>query len=295
MTNCTFLQSNVGGNDDDDNDWPDFAPNTPSEGRDWLDLLNDANSYLSLHLAFTYLFTLLALRSIHKNYNRFIRARQLFSLELVHSIAARTVMVTNLPNHLQGERALAVYFEKMGLTVESVTVSRDVGTLKKLLDARTDALLKLEKAWVSYLGNPSTAEFLDPSSTVVAPLIDVAGDQQSSLEHQAHRVVVPHHKRPTLRIGWFKKVDALEFLEARFKEADEAVRAKRKNGRFRASHAAFITFEKMSSAVCDSVCSTNIKLMAAYHTANRLANSSLRGCRPMFDLSSSRTSRHRLG
>jgi hypothetical protein len=188
------------------------------------------------------------LRSIYKNYNRFIRARQLFSLELVHSIAARTVLITNLPNHLQGERTLAVYFEKMGLTVESVTVSRDVGTLKRLLDARTDALLKLEKAWVTYLGNPSTAEVLDPASSVVAPLVDI-GDQQSSAEQQTQRVIVPHRKRPTLRVGWFKKVDALEYLESRFQEADDAVRAKRRNGRFRASHAAFVTFEKMSSAV----------------------------------------------
>ena len=217
------------------------------KGRDWLDLLNDANSYLSLHLLFTYLFTFLALRSIHKNYNRFIKARQLFSLELVHSIAARTVLVTNLPNHLQGERALAVYFEKMGLTVESITISREVDSLKKLLDIRTRALLKLENAWVDYLGNPCTAEVLDPSSS--APLVDISGGQHSLLEQQPARVVVPHRRRPTLRVGWFKKVDALEHLEARFKEADEVVRAVRRSGRFRASHSAFVTFEKMSSAV----------------------------------------------
>jgi hypothetical protein len=74
-----------------------------------------------------------------------------------------------------------VYFERMDLSVESVTVSRDVRTLRRLLDARTDVLLKLEKAWVTYLGNPSTAEVLDPASSVVLPLVDI-GVQQSSIE-----------------------------------------------------------------------------------------------------------------
>ncbi len=120
-------QNNIGtGTEGDDDDWLNAPSGKPSEGRDWLDLLNDANSYLSLHLLFTYVFTILALRFIYKNYARFIRARQLYSLELVHSIAARTVLVTDLPNHLRGERALAVYFENMGLTVESVSICREV-------------------------------------------------------------------------------------------------------------------------------------------------------------------------
>ena len=105
----------------------------PAPGQDWLDLISDANSYLSLHLLFTYLFTILTLYFIHRNYKKFIRARQLFSLELVHSIAARTVMVTHLPAYLRSERALAEYFESMDLSVESVSVCREIQSLKKLL------------------------------------------------------------------------------------------------------------------------------------------------------------------
>lgn len=240
--------------EDNDPDWLRILaelPKAPSQGngRDWMDLLNDANSYLSLHLAFTYLFTFLALRFIYKNYSRFIRARQLFSLELVHSIAARTVMVTDLPNHLRGERALAVYFENMGLTVESVSVCREVYSLKKLIDKRTDALLELEKAWTNYLGNPSNVDVVDPSDNAVPLLVDVEEGQMSSTSY-ASPLVVPHRRRPTIRPSWFgKKKDALEYLEARFKEADQAVQQKRKNGKFKTSHTAFVTFEKMSSAV----------------------------------------------
>jgi hypothetical protein len=157
-------------------------------------------------------------------------------------------MVTDLPNHLQGERPLAEYFENMGLSVESVTVCREVESLKKLLDLRTKALLDLEAAWVKYVGNPSSVESYDPSENAL-PLL--AGIDSTSLEEQPNRLVVPHHQRPTLRTGWFKqKVDALEYLEIRFKEADELVK-RRRAGKFKASHAAFVTFEKMSSAVCN--------------------------------------------
>lgn len=254
---CVFgSQNNIGMNngEDDDPDWlsaADDPPKKPSQGkgRDWMDLLNDANSYLSLHLVFTYLFTLLALRFIYKNYARFIRARQLFSLELVHSIAARTVMVTDLPNHLRGERALAMYFESMDLTVESVSMCREVSTLKTLISRRTDALLKLEKAWTEYLGNPSNVDIYDPSDNAVPNLVDLEGGRGSSSTPTAP-LVVPHSKRPTIRLGWFKpKTDALEYLEAEFKKADLAVQQKRKTGKFKASHTAFVTFEKMSSAV----------------------------------------------
>jgi hypothetical protein len=261
------------GEDDDwpshDDDWPSFflkpavyatprilnettpgGPNTtfPFPGRDWLDLISDTDSYLSIHLAFTYLFTILALYFIYKNYRRFIRSRQLFSLELVHAIPARTVLVTNLPKHLQGERSLAEYFENMDLAVESVTVCREVGSLKALLDLRTKALLELERAWVDYVGNPSTVEEYDPESSAM-PLVDT--DIEDGVPT---KFVIPHKPRPVLSIGWFKpKVDALEFLERKFKEADELVKKKRRTSKFKPTGAAFVTFEKMSSAVRQSI------------------------------------------
>lgn len=217
----------------------------PFPGKDWLDLISDADTYLSTHLLFTYLFTILALYFLYQNYRRFIRTRQLFSLELVHSIPARTILITDLPSHLQGERPLAEYFENMGLTVESVNVCREVGSLKELLDRRTTALLELEKAWVNYVGNPSTVEAYNPEEASLAALDAESGSNPM----QQGRFVIPHRKRPTLRPRWFKpKVDALEYLEAQFRLADELVRKRRKTGRFKATQSAFVTFEKMSSA-----------------------------------------------
>ncbi|CCO31546.1 putative membrane protein YLR241W [Rhizoctonia solani AG-1 IB] len=45
-----------------------------------------------------------------------------------------------------------------------------------------------------------------------------------------------------------RRVDALEWLEARFREADEVVRRKRRLGKFDATDVAFVTFEEMASA-----------------------------------------------
>ncbi|KAH9475924.1 Calcium permeable stress-gated cation channel 1 [Psilocybe cubensis] len=262
--------------DDDDDDWPggdnstwplilhhlpilttsfSFSepPSNPNTNHtsplppDWLDLISDATTYLSTHLLLTYLFTILALILAARTYRRFLRARQLFSLELVHSIPARTVLLTGIPRTLRAERRLAEYWENMGLGVESVSLVREVGGLKGLLDERTKRLLALERCWVDYVGNPSTLESYDPESSGVAPLVDIdIEDQQSS---QQNRLVVPHRPRPTLRARWFgPKVDALEHLEARFLAADARVKRTRRTGKFRPTSSAFITFEKMSSA-----------------------------------------------
>ncbi|KAL6304476.1 hypothetical protein BKA93DRAFT_825654 [Sparassis latifolia] len=236
----------IGDGHDDEDGWNSASPLDPQPPHDWLDLISDANSYLSVHLLFTYLFTIFALYFVYQNYKRFIRARQLFSLELVHSIPARTVMVTHIPPHLRGERTLAEYFENMGLTVEGVTICREVGSLKKLLDLRTAALFRLEAAWVKYVGNPCVAELGRPAEEDTGRLVDV---DDASVEAQPEQLVVPSRKRPTLRVGWFKRrVDAIDHLETQFKAADDMVQKRRRTGKFKATHVAFVTFEKMSSA-----------------------------------------------
>lgn len=225
------------------------TPPLPDEP-DWYDIVNATNSFRATQLLFTYIFTGLVLRFLYRNYRRFVRARQLYSLELVHSIAGRTVMITGLPPHLQGERKLAVYFESMDLQVESVNVAREANTLKVLIEKRTKALVRLEHEWTRYVGNPSTVESYDPSQNVrsdAAPLVDIGG---TDVEAQPDRVVVPHRPRPTVRPGWFKpKVDALEYYEKQFQDFDEQVRKKRKTAKFKATDTAFVTFEKMSDAV----------------------------------------------
>ncbi|KAL5634220.1 hypothetical protein ACGC1H_006142 [Rhizoctonia solani] len=226
-----------------------LVPKKPQD-RSWLDLISDASSHLTVHLLLTYLFTGLTLRFCARNYSRFVRARQLYSLELVHSIAARTVMCTRLPLHLRGERTLANYFENMNLRVESVSLCRAVKSFDALLAKRTDALLKLENAWTDYVGNPSIVESYDPSLNVRGDAVSSrVANEDGGESGGLPRLVVPHRPRPTLRPSLFgRQVDALEWLESRFREADEAVRRKRRLGKFEATDVAFVTFEEMASA-----------------------------------------------
>jgi hypothetical protein len=169
----------------------------------------------------------------------------------VHSVAARTIIATNLPDHLRGEHALAVHFENMNLPVESVSLCRQVGPLETLIEKRTDILLKLESAWTNYVGNPSSVESYDPSVSIrndLPPMNLIDADDEES---QRTRLVVPHRPRPTIRPTWFgKKQDAMEYLQVRFNEADEAVKKKRRSAKFAACATAFVTFETMASAVC---------------------------------------------
>lgn len=65
-----------------------------------IDLLDTENASLTLHLLFTYLFSILACYFTYINFKKFVRNRQLFSLELVHSISGRTVLCSGLPRHL---------------------------------------------------------------------------------------------------------------------------------------------------------------------------------------------------
>ncbi|KWU44595.1 DUF221-domain-containing protein, partial [Rhodotorula sp. JG-1b] len=207
--------------------------------------------YLSAQLLFTYLFTILTIIFLRRNWRRYIPLRQLFSLGLAQSIPARTVMVTSLPPHLRSERALADYFEKRrsgssavesGLAVESVVVTRAIGSMRELLERRTRALTTLEEAWSKYLGNPVPVEgkkaMRDSDDDLEARLLSPARPS----------IVNPSRKRPRIRPHWFTtKVDALDYYAEQFRRADEAVRRRRK-GKFRPTGVAFVTFQTMAAA-----------------------------------------------
>ena len=234
-----------------------------------------------MHLIFTYLFTYIVLTFLHRNFHRFVQSRQSFGLHLIHSVSARTVIVASVPKHLQGDRALADYFEACGWTVESVSVCRSIEELRRVLERRTTALLELERAWVEWVGNPVNREVrgYDPEvysarpktvspEPLIAGLDDDAdvpsrastsaatsqnGANGSGADLEASESSVRVHTtrpRPTFRPRWFgAKVDAIEYWERKFQAADEEVKELRKRGRFEATEAAFVTFEDVKDAV----------------------------------------------
>jgi hypothetical protein len=239
---------------------------------------------MTTHFIFTCVFSVIALAMLHRTYTRFVQSRQLFSLDHAHSIPARTVLITRLPPHLRAERQLAEYFESMGeaMHVESVNVVRQVQSLSHLLAERTSRLLTLESAWTSYVGNPAqdlpgydpelevkrikqehTGEAAEQATKPTEDAHTTAnGDANGNANGDAPHAdeeaelampklpalyVKPGKKRPMIRPGWGKKVDALEYYAEQFRQADEAVR-ERRSKRFRPAETAFVTFETIAGA-----------------------------------------------
>jgi hypothetical protein len=116
-------------------------------------------------------------------------------------------MVSKLPAHLRGDRALAEYFEGCGWTVESVSVCREIGPLMRALERRTNALLKLEEAWVEWVGNPAGEKVhgYDPniyqSQTITRAL--TASPRQTSSQSQSEVVepLIPGLEDPHVDIS----------------------------------------------------------------------------------------------
>lgn len=266
----------------DPNDPGDKMMPRPLPSLPWSWTLPTTTPYHLTHFFSTYLFSILILRALYKGFQKFVRSRQLYALDLLHSIPARTVEVRNLPDHLRRERDLAEYFEALGLKVESTSVVREVQGLKGLLSKRAVALYKLEKTWCKWLGNPTTAEHYDSDKIMIniqaraqaqqtassgERLVRAAEGRDAAVPDEesatflnglsyeddpAREIVAPgNKKRPTMRVDkwnpFAKKVDAINLLEARFRVLDAAVRKLRAKGAQPAT-VGFVTFVDAMSA-----------------------------------------------
>lgn len=267
------------------------------------DILSDPQTSSTINLIFTYLFTGFTLTFLHRNFHRFVQSRQSFALHLIHSVSSRTVLVSEVPKHLRGDKALADYFENCGWSVESVSVVREVEPLKRVLEKRTNALLQLEGAWTEWVGNPAkgvqgydTNVYADKkkkdkkarnATDENEPLIAGIGNEHDTgnssgngngegegygpedvERQQCHAHVHTQRPRPSFRpqpLG--SKVDSIEHWEKQYMYADEETRSMRQKGIYEATHAAFVTFEDIKSAVShlDLDCT-------ASHILTRIAN-----------------------
>ncbi|KAA1085271.1 hypothetical protein PGT21_001349 [Puccinia graminis f. sp. tritici] len=255
----------------------------------WPDLTKNVTLYHCVHLGFTYFFSLLLLRFLKITYLRFIDTKPIFSLAHHSSVPLRTLIIENLPLHLQNDEALFEYFnDLLRFKVESVNVVRDVSGLVPLLSRRTKALINLEEAWAKWLGNPVRGEAAlnyHPEEELARIVYHPRDDQtpnsdltsssnlNTSLRSPANphdptpfpvQPTLPHPSlkqvstlpRPTFRPYWFsrKKVDLIDHLTAEFQQADDLVRRRRK-GNFRCHSIGFVTFKSFMDA--QTLCQVN--------------------------------------
>ncbi|KAA1112396.1 hypothetical protein PGTUg99_018016 [Puccinia graminis f. sp. tritici] len=222
-------------------------------------------------------------------YLRFIDTKPIFSLAHHSSVPLRTLIIENLPLHLQNDEALFEYFnDLLRFKVESVNVVRDVSGLVPLLSRRTKALINLEEAWAKWLGNPVRGEAAlnyHPEEELARIVYHPRDDQTpntdltSSSNHNTSprspanpqdptpfpvQPTLPHPSlkqlstlpRPTFRPYWFsrKKVRLIDHLTAEFQQADDLVRRRRK-GKFRCHSIGFVTFKSFMDA--QTLCQVN--------------------------------------
>jgi hypothetical protein len=157
--------------------------------------------------------------------------------------------------------------------VESVSVVREVDPLKRVLEKRTNALLQLEGAWTEWVGNPAkdvsgydpkvykdkskrTRSQGDNEDDQLIPGINGDTEEQFASSNgdvenqQCHSHVHTTRPRPSFRPKTFgAKVDSIEHWENNYQYADEETRSMRQKGIYEATHAAFVTFEDVKSAV----------------------------------------------
>ncbi|KAG0055802.1 hypothetical protein BGZ83_007382 [Gryganskiella cystojenkinii] len=234
------------------------TPSTPSAVKQSL-------LYLFTQFTFTWVFTLLTLYSIWQTYEGYIAIRRKYMLKRAQSITNRTVMVVDLPAHLQTDRSLATFYEGLGCgSVESAHVVRHVRTLKRLIQQRAHALRQLEKVYTKYYGNPSGVEGYDPDKIEsefdrTSPLsrratMDENANEGTSLlgTNYNRGAAIPGKKRPTMRLGLWgifgKKVDKIDHCSEVFATLDKAVQKMRLSRIFASTTVGFVTFEEMHSA-----------------------------------------------
>lgn len=111
----------------------------------------------------------------------------------------------------------------------------------------------------------------DPWSTAATSSAPNGSDVENP---KTSKEVSTNRPRPTYRPRWFgSSVDAIEYWEQKFLEADGEVRTLRKTGSFEATHSAFVTFEDVNSAV--SVFFWKTYSVVLIHVANGMSSGTL--------------------
>ncbi|KAF9912451.1 hypothetical protein EC991_010538 [Linnemannia zychae] len=242
---------------------PDDDPSLPgSKPRPGTSLL-----YLFTQFTFTWIFSLLTLYSIWHTYEGYIAVRRSYLLKRHRAIVNRTVMVVGLPIHLQSDRALATFYESLGVgTVESAHVCRHVTTLQRLIEQRAHALRHLEVTYTRYYGNPSGRADYDTDALLSENDMtheDSHGGNSQETNNNRNSIVEVDEgyslvrastikKRPTMRLGFMgifgRKVDKIEHYREVFATLDKAVQRMRMSRVYATTSIGFVTFEEMRHA-----------------------------------------------
>ncbi|KAL2919600.1 hypothetical protein HK105_200512 [Polyrhizophydium stewartii] len=115
-----------------------------------VDNVPNKSKYLRVHMAFTWLFSLLTIAYVVAHYRGFVRLKMQYDEHALRQtkmskIEMRSVMVFGIPREMRNEIDLASYFESLGVgNVESVVLCRNWSHLRNAIQKRAHFLNKLE-------------------------------------------------------------------------------------------------------------------------------------------------------
>jgi hypothetical protein len=227
------------------------------------------SDYLWMYVVFAYLFSAIAIYLIVQETRKVIEVRQEY-LGTQTSVTDRTIRLSGIPTDLRDESKLKEFVEALDIgKVESVTVCRNWNELDQAVVTRMDTLRKLEEAYTIHLGGRRVERNLEslpisqptpPSPQAADLLVDIQDDGANENENEdAHtngaRPAQPtpyKRERPKTRIryGFMKlrsrQVDAIEYYEERFREADENVKTLREKT-YEPVPVAFVTMDSVAA------------------------------------------------
>lgn len=214
-------------------------------------------SYLWAYLVFTYIFTCLLSFFLLAQSRIVSKLRQQY-LGSQSSVADRTIKLSGIPTELRDEEKLRDHIEKLRIgDVSAVTICRNWTEIDKLSELRAHILRKLEEAYVAWEGRRIERDL--QTLPIVQPNPHEAERPASSSSRDTQPLVNGHRKlvrrRPKIRTGpWGllgKEVDAIDFYTTKLQRLDETILVARKM-EYSATPMAFVTFDKVSGAVCPS-------------------------------------------
>lgn len=217
--------------------------------------------YENTQLVSTFFYSLLAMWVLSRTYAVFISFRQGHAGVQPNTRTARTVEIRQLPDHLVSEDELWGYFSDIRLDVENISILKKTRVLDKLLSKRSHALFRLEKAWNTWITDPTEAQNYDPEQIREQTKHMMRPPAPGAAPFVA-AAVQSNRPRPTMVRPWWNllgpRVDLIDQLSYEFNTLDEAVSRMRASS-FEHGHTAFVTFKNAWSAV---------RIHLAYMTAN---------------------------
>ncbi|THV05142.1 DUF221-domain-containing protein [Dendrothele bispora CBS 962.96] len=126
--------------------------------RDILSMLTIRNvqgNWLFVHVAVTYLITILIIAAVYMHWRKMVQLRKQWfrSPEYMQSLYARTLVVMGIPKKLQSDEGIRAIFEsvKVPYPTTSVHIGRRVGRLPELIEYHNNTVRELEQVLVKYL------------------------------------------------------------------------------------------------------------------------------------------------